>query len=479
MAKIIGRKQEVEELLRLYNRPENQLVTVRGRRRVGKTFLIRETFKNKFAFFHTGLSPLDLKGKSLLKEELKAFGISLREYGDQHKRRPADWTEAFLWLKELLKQKPEDERQVVFIDEMPWMDTPRSNFVTAFEYFWNEWASGQDKIMLIACGSASGWIQDHFIDSPGGFYGRSNTDIHLPPFTLQESEQLLEYHDIQLSRYDIAELYMAVGGIPYYLNLTAPGDSVAQTIDRLFFKKKSKLGDEFNRLFNSIFVKGEASRAVIRLLSTRRGGYSREDIIKKTGLPDGKEMSRLLRSLAAADFIELYQPLGNDKRHLQYRLIDPFCWFWLQQVEGKLREEHYWQNHQNHPELNSWRGIAFEELCLLHTYQIKCALGVGQVASTQSNWLIPGDDRTKGHQIDLVIDRADRVVNLCEMKCYNDEFAVTAEYAMTIRGRVNAIKDHVSKRSSIQPTLVTTFGLKPGKNSSVFTKTITLDDLFK
>ena len=479
MAKIIGRKQEVEELLRLYNRPENQLVTVRGRRRVGKTFLIRETFKNKFAFYHTGLSPLELKGKSLLKEELKAFGISLREYGDQHMRRPVDWTEAFLWLKDLLKQKPEDERQVVFIDEMPWMDTPRSNFVTAFEHFWNGWASGQDNIMLIACGSASGWIQDHFIDSPGGFYGRSNTDIHLPPFTLQESEQLLEYHDIQLSRYDIAELYMAVGGIPYYLNLTTPGDSVAQAIDRLFFKKKPKLDDEFNRLFNSIFVKGEAARAIIRLLSTRRGGYSREDIIKKTGLPDGKEMSRLLRSLAAADFIELYQPLGNDKRHLQYRLIDPFCWFWLQQVEGKMREEHYWQNHQNHPELNSWRGIAFEELCLLHSYQIKCALGVGQVASTQSDWLIPGDDRTKGHQIDLVIDRADRVVNLCEMKCYNDEFAVTAEYAMTIRGRVNAIKDHISKRSSIQPTLVTTFGLKPGKNSGVFTRAITLDDLFK
>ena len=479
MARIIGRKQEIEELLRLYNRPESQLVTVRGRRRVGKTFLIRETFRNKFAFYHTGLSPLELTGKSLQKEELKAFGISLREYGDQHRRSPADWTEAFLWLKELLKQKPEDERQVVFIDEMPWMDTPRSNFVTAFEHFWNGWASGQDNIMLIACGSASGWIQDHFIDSPGGFYGRSNTDIHLPPFTLQESEQLLEYHDIQMSRYDIAELYMAVGGIPYYLNLTTPGDSVAQTIDRLFFKKKPKLDDEFNRLFNSIFVKGEAARAIIRLLSTRRGGYSREDIIKKTGLPDGKELSRLLRSLAAADFIELYQPLGNDKRHLQYRLIDPFCWFWLQQVEGKMREEHYWQNHQNHPELNSWRGIAFEELCLLHSYQIKCALGVGQVASTQSDWLIPGDDRTKGHQIDLVIDRADRVVNLCEMKCYNDEFAVTAEYAMTIRGRVNAIKDHISKRSSIQPTLVTTFGLKPGKNSGVFTRTITLDDLFK
>lgn len=479
MAKIIGRKQEVEELLRLYNRPENQLITVCGRRRVGKTFLIRETFKDKFAFYHTGVSPLELKGKGLLNEQLKAFGVSLKEYGDQHRRRPADWSEAFLWLKELLAKKPEEERQVVFIDEMPWMDTPRSNFVTAFEHFWNGWASGQDNIMLIACGSASGWIQDHFIDSPGGFYGRSNTNIHLAPFTLKESEQLLEYHDIQLSRYDIAELYMAVGGIPYYLNLAAPGDSVAQTIDRLFFEKNPKLDDEFNRLFNSIFVKGDASRAIIRLLATRHSGYSRDEIIKKTGLADGPDTSRLLRSLEAADFIEQYQPFGNDKRHLQYRLVDPFCWFWLQQVEGKMRQEHYWQNHQNYPELNTWRGIAFEEVCLLHSYQIKCALGVGQVASTQSNWSTSGDDSTKGHQIDLIIDRADRVVNMCEMKCYNDDFEVSAEYAKTIRSRMNALKELVSKRSSIQPTLVTTFGLKPGKNAGVFPKIVTLDDLFE
>ena len=479
MSKIIGRKREVEELLRLYNRDEAQLVTVGGRRRVGKTFLVRETFKDNFAFYHTGVSPVELRGKNLLNEQLKAFLTSLREFGDEHSKRPADWSEAFSWLKELLKKKPRDERQVVFIDEMPWMDTPRSNFITAFEHFWNGWASGQDNIMLIVCGSASGWIQDHFIDSPGGLYGRSSTNIHLAPFTLGEAEQLLEYHGVQLSRYDIAELYMAVGGIPYYLNFIVPGDSVAQTIDRLFFEKKSKLGDEFNRLFNSIFVKGEPSRAVIRVLASRHSGYSRDEILQKSGIPTGKEASRLLRALEAADFIELYQPFGNNKRHLKYKLIDPFCWFYLGQVDGKLREEHFWQNHQNHPELNSWRGIAFEEVCLLHSCQIKCALGVGQVASTQSNWALQGTDDFKGHQIDLVMERADRVVNMCEMKCYNDYFEVSAEYAATIRSRVNALKEHVGKRSSIQPTLVTTFGLKPGKNAGVFTRTITLDDLFE
>lgn len=478
MAKILGRKRETEELLRLYKRNEAQLVTIHGRRRVGKTYLVRETFKGIFAFHHTGLSPVELRGKSLVNEQLKAFKESLNEYGGNYENRPADWAEAFTWLKELLMSKPQNIRQVVFIDEMPWLDTPKSKFVTAFEHFWNGWASGQDNIMLIACGSASGWIQTHLIDSAGGFYGRSSSNIHLAPFTLAETEQLLKYNNVQLSRYDIAELYMAVGGIPYYLNLTTPGESVAQTIDNLFFAKKAKLDDEFNRLFNSIFTRAEASKSVIRLLATRHAGYSRDEIMKKTGLAGGREFSRLLKALEAADFIELYQPFGNNKRHLCYRLIDPFCWFWLHQVEGKMREPHFWQNHQNQPELNSWRGIAFEELCLLHAYQIKCALGVGQVASNQSSWTALGDENSKGHQIDLIIDRADRVVNMCEMKCYNDDFEVSAEYARLIRSRINKVINNVSKRASVQPTLVTTFGLKPGANSGVFAKTIALDELF-
>jgi len=478
MAKIIGRKKEIEELLRLYHRDEPLLVTVQGRRRVGKTFLVRETFKDKFAFHHTGLSPVELKGKNLLDAQLKSFGNSLNDFGDEHSTQPKDWHEAFKWLKELISAKPKDERQVIFIDEMPWLDTPRSKFVTAFEHFWNGWASGQDNILLIACGSASGWIQDNLIDSPGGFYGRSCSNINLAPFTLRETEELLEYHNVCLSRYDITELYMSVGGIPYYLNLTVPGNSVAQTIDQLFFEKKAKLNDEFNRLFNSIFVKAEASKAVIRLLGSRHSGYSRDEISRKTGISAGKELSRLLRSLEAADFVELYQPFGNDKRHLCYRLIDPFCWFWLQQVEGKMREEHFWQNHQNQPELNTWRGIAFEEICLLHTYQIKCALGVGQVASNQSNWSISGSDGKEGHQVDLIINRADRVVNMCEMKFYNDDFEVSAEYARTIRNRMNTLIELVSKRSSVQPTLVTSFGLRQGKNSGVFPKVVVLEDLF-
>lgn len=479
MAIIIGRKKESEELLRLYKRKEAQLVTVYGRRRVGKTFLVRETFKGQFAFYHTGLSPIELKGKNLLREQLNTFRDTLNEYGGKYDRCPDDWSEAFMWLKDLLSTKPAGERQVVFIDEMPWLDTPRSNFVTAFEHFWNGWASGQDNIMIIACGSASGWICDHLIDSPGGFYGRSNSNIHLSPFTLNETEQLLEYHDVRLSRYDIAELYMAVGGIPYYLNFTVPGESVAQTIDSLFFDKEAKLKGEFERLFNSIFVKSEAAESIIRTLASRHSGYSREEILQKTGLSNGREFKRLLEALQAADFIEHYQPFGNDKRHLCYRLIDPFCWFWLHQVESKNREKHYWQYHQNQPELNTWRGIAFEEVCLLHIHQIKCALGVGEVASNQANWSVAGNEHSKGHQIDLIIDRADRIVNMCEMKFYGDDFEVSAEYARTIRSRILKVSENVSKRTSVQPTLVTTFGLKAGVNSGVFAKTVTLDELFQ
>jgi len=479
MAKIIGRKKEIEELLRLYKRDESQLVIVQGRRRVGKTFLVRETFKDQFAFYHTGLSPVELKGKTLVEAQLKSFGASLNDYGDLNTARPKDWDEAFKRLRDIIIAKPKNERQIIFIDEMPWLDTPRSKFITAFEHFWNGWASGQDNVMLIACGSASGWLQDNIIDSPGGFYGRSCSNINLVPFTLREAEELLEYHDVKLNRYDISELYMAVGGIPYYLNFVIPGDSVAQTIDNLFFEKKAKLKDEFNRLFNSIFVEAETSKSVIRLLSSRHAGYSRDEISRRTGISVGKELSRLLRSLEAADFIELYQPFGNDKRHLCYRLIDPFCWFWIQQVEGKMREYHFWQNHQNQPELNTWRGIAFEEICLLHIYQIKCALGVGEVASNQSNWSIPGSDCIDGHQVDLIINRTDRIVNMCEMKFYGDDFEVSAEYAKTIRSRMNTLIGQVNKKSSVQPTLITSFGLKQGKNSGVFSKVVVLDDLFR
>lgn len=478
MSSIIGRKQQIEELMNLFHKKQSQLVAVYGRRRVGKTFLVRELFKEHFAFYHTGVSPLELEDAKLLEAQLEAFHSSLIRYGAKDASRPKNWMAAFDRLTALLEKQDKNKRMVVFIDEMPWMDTPRSGFVTAFEHFWNGWGAGQDNLMLIVCGSATSWIQDNLVNSYGGLYDRVNAEIQLSPFTLHETEQLLKSQEVTLSRYDILQLYMSVGGIPMYLSYVQPGQSLAQIIDSLYFDRKAKLKDEFERLFNSLFRSPEPYKAIIRLLSKRHSGYSREEISKKTGIVAGKSLSRALHALEASDFIECYKPFENSKRDLLYRLIDPFCLFYLDQVEGHHRGEHFWRDNENHPSLNPWRGRAFENACLNHITQIKAALGISGVSSENSPWTMRGFDGQKGMQIDLIINRSDRVVNLCEMKFVNMEFEVKNDYEKKLRERLQWMIDHISKRHNVQMTLITTYGLKYGLHSGIFQRTVILDSLF-
>ena len=478
MGKIIGRKREQEELLRIYRRNGAQFVAIYGRRRVGKTFLVRELFKDEFAFYHTGVSPVELSGENLLAAQLSAFSSSLRRYSSAHGSHPSNWMEAFDLLIDLLASEPHDKRQVVFIDEMPWMDTPRSGFITAFEHFWNGWAAGQDNLMLIVCGSASSWISDNLINSYGGLYDRVTCEIQLSPFTLAEAEALLRAQEVTMSRYDIVQLYMAVGGIPMYLSYVHAGQSLAQTIDQLFFARKAKLKDEFDRLFNSIFNQPEKYRRVVTLLAGRQKGYSRDEIIRLLSIDSGSSLSQLLKTLEACDFIEHYRPFENNRRQMMYRLTDPFCLFFLANVHGRSRSETFWRDNENLPSLSTWRGRAFENLCLGHLAQIKRALGIEGVACEAATWTMRGTEDESGMQIDLILDRNDRVVNLCEMKFVNTSFTVDAKYEQVLRRRINWMSDHVGKRKNVQMTLVTTYGLTHGMHSGVFQSTVTMDDLF-
>lgn len=478
MSSIIGRKKEIDELTMLYNKHQAQLVAVYGRRRVGKTYLVREMFKDRFAFYHTGVSPVELQDSNLLEAQLNAFNVSLLRYGDKTQSRPKTWMEAFQRLAALLEQKDKNKRLVVFIDEMPWMDTPRSGFITAFEHFWNGWAAGQDNLMLIVCGSATSWIQDNLINSYGGLYDRVNAEIQLMPFTLGEAEQLLQSQNVTLSRYDILQLYMAVGGIPMYLSYVQPGYSLAQVIDNLFFERHAKLRNEFDRLFHSIFRIPAQYMSVVRLLAMRQAGYSREQISRLVKIASGDKLTNILKSLEASDFIECYKPFENTKREKLYRLVDPFCLFYLSQVDGKDRNEHFWRDNENHPSLNAWRGRAFENVCLKHVEQIKAAMGVAGVSSDNAPWTMRGAEEQSGMQIDLIIDRSDRVVNLCEMKFVVGEFEVTKDYEKKLRDRLSWMIAHVEKRKNVQMTLVTTYGLKYGIHSGVFQKVITMDSLF-
>lgn len=371
-----SRKKEQQQLEHLLDSKEAEFLVVYGRRRVGKTFLIRNYFKDRLTFYHTALSPLELEGSELLQAQLQNFTSSLRRSGMEIDAAPQSWFEAFDLLIDFLSGKPKTEKIIVFIDEMPWLDTPKSGFVTAFEHFWNGWAVGQDNLLLVACGSATTWIVDRLLSNKGGLYNRVTQEMHLTPFTLKECEEYYREHGVVMDRYDQVQCYMAIGGIPYYMSFIDPGYSLAQNIDRLLFTRNGLLTLEFGRLFGSLFSSPEPYKQVIRLLADYREGLKREDIAKLLNMSSGGTLSKLLEALVVSDFVTRYQYFGKSKREVYYKLTDFYSLFYIRFVEkGRRMNVDYWQNNQLTPFVTAWRGLAFEDVCMVHVQQIRQALG--------------------------------------------------------------------------------------------------------
>ncbi len=479
MANIIGRKEEQKELQRLYESNSPEFVAVYGRRRVGKTFLIREMFRDSMTFYHTGLSVYDDGSKVSTEEQLRHFYHSLQMHDSDADHAPKSWIEAMYMLEELLMKLDNGSRQVVFIDELPWLDTPRSHFITALEAFWNGWGAGRDNLMLIVCGSAASWMIKNLINNTGGLYNRLTCEIKLSPFNLCETEEYLRSRQITASRYDIAMAYMAFGGIPYYLSYFQKGLSMAQNIDLLFFDRKAKLRMEFKRLFTSLYKYPEKYEKVINILSTRHYGYTREELAKIMDIPLGGSFSDILNALAASDFIMAYKPIDAKKGETLYKLVDPFCRFSMYFADKALSgDSQYWLHNVNSPNVMSWSGIAFEELCIMHTEQIKRKLGIAAVRTSEAPYTLRGDEHHDGMQCDLVIERGDRVVNLCEMKFSQGKYEITKSYDMTLRHRINAIMSRLKNTQTLQLTFITTFGVKHNMYSGIVQSEVTLDDLF-
>lgn len=479
MFKLIGRKQETDELNRLYKSNQAELIAVYGRRRVGKTFLIDETFGDRITFRHAGLSPTDHESRGLLQAQLDHFYNSLDLHGMRQCDKPKTWLDAFLLLEKFLQSIDNGTRQIVFLDELPWMDSPKSGFLRAFEGFWNTWACHRKNLMVIVCGSANSWIQDNLINNHGGLYNRVTYEIKLSPFTLHECERFYLDSGIPFTRYDITQSYMILGGIPYYMRYMDARLSLAQNIDRLFFAGKAKLQNEFDRLFDSIFVNPEAVKSIVRLLYTRNAGYTRKEIVQKLGITDGGRLSRNLNALIASDFIMKYVPFGFGMREEHYKLIDPFCIFYLHFVNGRKNvNQQYWQENVTSQPVVTWRGFAFENVCFNHIAEIKKALGISGVHSDCSAWSKRGDDES-GTQIDMLIIRKDNVINMCEIKFYSDDFSVDKEYYKTILRRQKLLTDQVSPKVSVHSTLITTYGLVHNGYDGAFIHLVTLDDLFE
>lgn len=479
MSTIIGRKSEIEELERLYNSDRSEFVAVYGRRRVGKTFLIKQALKDRITFQHTGVSPVDQEGeKNRMKTQLESFYYSLLNHGLEGIQMPKSWMEAFYLLEQLLMQIDDGSRQVVFLDELPWLDTPRSGFLPAFESFWNGWCSGRDNIMLVVCGSATSWILGNLTRSKVGLYGRLTDEIKLSPFTLKECEDYFTHEEIELSRYDIAQAYMVFGGIPYYLSYFRKGLSFEKNVDKILFGRSPRLKDEFNRLFSAIFSNADDCKKIIRLLATRNSGFTREEIAKSTGIPLGGGLTNTLTSLAESDFIQKYSPYGIPGKQERYKLIDNFCLFWLKYVEQNCKDSSFMSDNVTSDILKSWHGVAFEQLCWQHIIQIKRALEIGGVKTSLSAWCLKGNEEHRGVQIDMLIFRNDNVVNLCEMKFASSPYEIDKDENMRLRERIEALKSTLSPKQTVHLTMVTTYGVAHGKYSGIVQSQVRLDDLF-
>lgn len=471
---LVGRDSEQQTLRAAFRSENSEFVAVYGRRRVGKTFLIRETFGYKFTFQHTGLA----KGKT--REQLFSFAISLRDAGYDDCPVPGSWLEAFSLLSTFLKEST-DEKKTVFLDELPWMDTPRSGFLSAFEHFWNGWASARRDILLIVCGSATSWIINKVINDHGGLHNRVTCEIALQPFTLKECERFVRCRSMEMSRYQILGGYMVMGGIPYYWNQLEKGLSLAQNIDRLFFSKKGKLRNEFAQLYASLFKTPEAYISVVTALGRRNVGMTREELVLATRTNDGGTLSKVLDELECCGFVRRYNHLGKKTKSAIFQLVDSYTLFYFKFIQNnENNDEHFWSASIDSPLHRAWSGYAFERVCLAHVPQIKEHLGIRGVLSNEYSWRSEGrkDEGTEGAQIDLLIDRNDQVINLCEMKYSTAEFVIDKEYEEKLRRKKQIFIAGTDTRKAVHLTMVTTYGVRPNAYSGIIQSEVCMDDLF-
>lgn len=478
---IIGRKEECELLLRALRSPRSELFAVFGRRRIGKTFLIRNLYKEHIVLEWSGMY------RGTLKDQLRNFHTALPA-----KRRklpvPADWMEAFTQVAKHLDEvvprrakksaKSRIGKKVIFIDEFPWLDSRRSRFLSAFSNWWNSYASKRNDLVVVICGSAASYMIQKVINDRGGLHNRVTQRIRLAPFTLGETEQLLQRNRIRFTRYDILQLYMALGGVPHYLQLVERGESVAQAIDRLCFDRNGYLRGEFNNVFASLFEHADNHEAVVRALASVRRGLTRNAIVARAKLPSGGRLSATLTDLEQSGFIERYTPYDGKKDPL-FRLTDEYTQFYLRYIEGtRPGRRGTWQKLSTTPAHRAWAGFTFETICMKHIDAIKDALGIAGVRSVEGSWVGKGDE--SGAQVDLLIDRDDNVINLCEMKFSNAPFRIDRRYATDLNAKVNAFTSATRTRKSVFLTFITTHGIERNAYSQQLVESdVRMDALFE
>ena len=481
---IVGRHAELQILKQIYESHEPQFVALYGRRRIGKTFLISEFFKYKGVYFEiTGIK------NGPISQQLHHFSYEFsRQFIETNRMvNPTNWVEAFHLLNDAIEKVANDKKIILFFDEIPWLASQKSGFLGALEHFWNRYASRNKNIILVVCGSAAAWIIKNIIHNRGGLHGRVTKQIPLYPFTLTETEQYLESRGINLDRKQIIDIYMAIGGVPKYLAYIERGKSAAQNINNICFSFTGGLNKEFDELYQSLFDNYAQHVSIVKALAHKKNGLTKNALLQAVKMPSGGTSSKMIQELVDSGFIMYIPPFGKKKVGGIYRLIDEYSLFYLTWIVGAAGvsigsvDSEYWMKKYGTSAWNAWSGCAFESLCLKHVHKIKEALGISGIDTVDSGWRYipaPGSD-TQGAQIDLVIDRADRCMNLCEMKYSESEFVIEKEYAAKLQTKKHVFRQHALTKKTLFMTMITPYGVKKNAPAlGVVDNELTLDALF-
>lgn len=473
---ITGRQEEIKTLETLLQSNQPEMVAIIGRRRVGKTFLVKQTYQNHLNFILTGIQ------HATKSEQLQNFTFAMRNYFPdfEMEKKITSWLDAFFYLSKALEELNLTEKMVVFLDELPWLGSKRSGFIKGLSWFWNSWAINQN-IVVVICGSAASWMIDKVINDRGGLHNRVTNLISLYPFTLGETQTFLRSRNVHLNPYQITQLYMAMGGIPMYLNQVKPGLSAIQNIQAICFQRNGYLRREFDRLFSSLFDNPENHIEAIRALASKRMGMTREEIIAKTNFKNGGGLTKVLNELNQSGFIEPYNGYGKKKRQNLYRLTDPYSLFYLTFIESLgANAKTDFTKLSDLPNYKSWSGYSFENVCLMHIDQIRKALGISGIFTTISSFFTKPKDGFSGAQIDLIIDRGDNSINICEIKYSNSDYEVTKRDVTNLENKKRVFRYHTKTKKHLFTSLITTYGVVENTNRlNSIDQVVTLNQLFE
>lgn len=467
---IIGRKHEQDILAKCMDSEKAEFVAVYGRRRIGKTYLVKQFFSETFDFYATGVYKISRS------EQLKLWQEQLRNFSGEKRNKPKDWFEAFGQLREYLESLAEKDKVVIFIDELPWFDTPKSGFIRALELFWNGWAAERKGLKLVVCGSATTWMTNKLLGDKGGLHNRVTRPIRLAPFTLKETEEYLHCNHIDWERKDVLDTYMILGGTPYYLSLLRQELTLWQNIDELFYSQDAVLNAEYGFLFNSLFNEAAMYRRVVETLATKLKGMTRSELIEQLRVTDNGKFTEVLDNLVKCDFLRRYQAFGKRERDMLYQLSDMYTLFYLRFVKNYHgMNEHAWSNMEE-GKRNAWAGYAFEQVCILHINQIRQALGISGITSDVCSWSYRNKEQSA--QIDLVIDRGDKAIDLCEIKYSDHQYELKKDYVEWLRERRDLFREVTGTNKTLRLTMIASSGIKQNMYSSSVQTRLSADDMF-